>query len=288
MDSFREAAIDYHNRMQAAIQPKPLRARRLGIAIIGQGVTAYAEPLFRNLRAHGTYFERVKPENGLTILLSMVAARAKANSIPYGHWYIDGGDEAPHSSYLSCVSYTALSPLRNALLKNIQKQMARPGMGPEDLRTYLARLTPSDLGAMKTGNELVDRFQLKILTEGSGTQIFSTTFVQWCVREVLRRAQPLTVLARFAPRQEQRPMNVLLAPSNSALKTDPIGSLIDADLSAYYHWINQQRLPGHETSAFLVWFEGHGQALAISPSMPKNVRSNAEIDVRSVLSMSLS
>ena len=57
---------------------------------------------------------------------------------------------------------------------------------------------------------LLNRFGVSLLTEGSGTQIFSTTFVQWAAREVLRRAQPVTLLARFAPRQRERAMNELL------------------------------------------------------------------------------
>ena len=62
---------------------------------------------------------------------------------------------------------------------------------------------------------MLNHFQLKLLTEGSGTQIFSTTFAQWTAREALRRAQPLTMLVRFAPRQRQRPMNELLANSTA-------------------------------------------------------------------------
>jgi alanyl-tRNA synthetase len=43
------------------------------------------------------------------------------------------------------------------------------------------------------------------------------------------------------------------------------GSLVDADMGAYYNWINQQRLPGSEKALFLAWFEDHREALAISP-----------------------
>src|SRR6266496_1827858 len=120
-----------------------------------------------------------------------------------------------------------------------------------------------------SGDEILQRFQLKLLAEGSGTQLFSTTFAQWTAREVLRRAQPLTLLVRFAPRQRQRPMNELLSGTGSNVEVDPTGSLVDADMAAYYQWINQRRLPGSEQSSFLVWFEGHSQALAIAPSLPR-------------------
>lgn len=88
----------------------------------------------------------------------------------------------------------------------------------------------------------MSHLQASLLTEGSGTQIFSTTFVQWTTRELWRRAQPLTILARFAPRQRQRPMNELLSAKDENTELDPMGSLIDADLGAFYMWVDQQRL----------------------------------------------
>jgi hypothetical protein len=284
MDAFRAAAIEYHNRLLAAIPPEQLPIQRLGIAIIGQGVPSYEKRLFRNLQPHGTFFDHVNPEDGLAILLAAAAERADLHRIPYGHWYIDGGEVSSHSPDLYCISYSALAPTRNALLEHIEKQVAHSGVGPEELRTYLAHLTPAALGIEDSNDAVMDRFQLKILTEGSGTQIFSTTFVQWSVREVMRRSQPLTVIARSAPRQRQRPMNELLAPTDNAIELDPEGSLVDADIGAYYHWVNQQRLGGSEQSSFLAWFEGHNQALAISPNLPRNKRSSTEIGLRGLLS----
>jgi hypothetical protein len=149
----------------------------------------------------------------------------------------------------------------------------------------MARLTPADLGLDKTGDEVLERFQVKLFTEGSGTQIFSTTFVQWTAREILRRAQALTLFVRFAPRQRQRPMNELMSGSDSNTELDFAGSLIDADMGAYYHWINQQRLPGSEQSSFLVWFEGHGEALAIAPSLPRGTESNSILNLGELLSL---
>ncbi|MDE3188688.1 MAG: hypothetical protein KGM96_14340 [Acidobacteriota bacterium] len=285
LDAFRRAATEYGTRLQAEAPPDPMPVRRLGIAVIGQGVTSYDVPLFRNLRAHGTYFGQVKPENGLELLLGAVAERAKAHPVPYGHWYVDGGSAADCSPALTCVSYNALEPVRAALLKNIDAEIARPGMGPEQLRTHLARLTPPDLGMKSEGNAVLDRFQMKLFTEGSGTQIFSTTFAQWTAREVLRRAQALTLLVRFAPRQRQRPMNELLTNVHSNAGVDATGSLIDGDMAAYYQWINQQRLPGADQSSFLVWFEGHSQALVIAPTLPRGTESSSAIDLGKLLSL---
>lgn len=287
LDAFRRAATDYGDRLQSVVTVEPIPVRRLGIAIIGQGVASYDQPLFRNLRKHGTYFGRVKPDDGLELLLTAVATRAKSHPAPYGHWYVDGGKAPDHSPLVTSVQYTTLEPVREALLKYMQAEIQQPGMGPEELRTKLARLLPSDLGMDKAGDPVLDRFQVKLLTEGSGTQIFSTTFAQWTAREALRRAQPLTLLTRFAPRQRQRPMNELLSGSSGNPELDFTGSLIDADMGAYYQWINQQRLPESERSSFLVWFEGHSQALAISPSLPRGAESNSVVNLGELLSLAI-
>ncbi len=288
LDAFSQAATAYGDRLQAAIPTAALPVRRLGIAVIGQGVATYDAPLFRNLRAHGTYFNQVKGEDGFEQLLDGVEARAKSYPTPYGHWYVDGGKAARQSAGLTTVSYEALQPVRDSLLKYMQTEIARPGMGPEELRTDLARLLPADLGMKGDADAALDRFQVKLFTEGSGTQIFSTTFAQWTTREALRRAQPLTLLARYAPRQRQRPMNELLSNTNANPELDPLGSLVDADMGAYYHWINQQRLPGAEHSSFLVWFEGHGDALVIAPSLPRGVTSDSAMNIKGLLSLATS
>jgi hypothetical protein len=128
---------------------------------------------------------------------------------------------------------------------------------------------------------------VRLLTEGSGTQIFSTTFAQWTAREALRRAQPLTLLVRFAPRQRQKPMNELLTSGQSESDLDLAGSLVDADMGAYYNWLNQQRLPGAEQSAFLVWFEGQSHALAIGPSLPRGTESTTVADLGQLVDLAI-
>ena len=215
-----------------------------------------------------------------------------AHPAPYDHWYIDGGESVACDPAVTCLSYKALEPTRTALLRKMQEEIDRPGMGPEALRTTMAQMRPSDLGmdrgASRPHDEILERFEVSVLTEGSGTQIFSTVFAQWAAREVLRRAQPLTLLVRFAPRQRQRPMNEMLsADAKVPAELDFIGSLIDADFAAYYYWLNQQRLPGAERSSFLVWFEGQNQALAIGPSTPRGTQSASVADLRQVLAWTL-
>jgi hypothetical protein len=225
--------------------------------------------------------------------MDAVASRARSHPAAYGHWYIDGGEAVDCDAAVTCVSYKALEPARAALLRKMQEEIDRPGMGPEALRTMLAQMRPSDLhlespNRGKPGDEVLERFEVSVLTEGSGTQIFSTVFAQWAAREALRRAQPMTLLVRFAPRQRQRPMNELLsADAKVPAEFDFVGSLVDGDFAAYYNWLNQQRLPGAERSCFLVWFEGHNQALAIGPSTPRGTESASVADLQQVLAWTL-
>lgn len=287
MDAFRKAATEYYARLQRATVKTQLALQRLGIAVIGQGADEYDEPLFQNLKNHGTLFSRLNPENGLELLLAAVEKRAQSASAEYGHWYIDGGHLVRNPQGLTCISYASIGPMRAEMLKFMQKEIQTPGMGPERLRTDMAAMTPKKLGMASSGDEVLDRFQLKVLSEGSGTQIFSTTFVQWTTREVLRRAEPLTILARYAPRQRQRPMNELLSNSSSEEQLDPKGSLMDADMGSYYHWINQQRLDGYDKSVFLVWWEGHNSALVVSPSLPRGATSSTVMDLGELLKLAL-
>ena len=283
LDAYRVAATSYADRLHAALPPEPPPIARLGITVIGQGVETYDRPLYRKLRPHGAYFGNVKPDNGLKLLLDAAGQRAKAHTIPFGHWYIDGGEAADHDPTLVCVSYGALEPARSALLRKVRSEIARPGMGPEMLRTMMAQLRPADLGMGNAGDQVLDRFQVKLLTEGSGTQIFSTSFAQWAAREALRRAEPVTLVVRFAPRQRQRSMNELLSDTSEHAELDPVGSLIDGEMGAYYNWLNQQRLPGAEKSLFVAWFEGHNSAVLIGPSVPPGTESNSNIDLSQLL-----
>ena len=285
LDAFRLAATQYGHTLSASISTLPLPLPRLGIAVIGQGASSAVEPLFRNLRSHGTSFTKVNPENGLEHILSVVESRAAKHHSPYAHWYIDGGQAVRSTPSLTTVGYFALEPLRSRLLKFMDTQIAQPGMGPEELRTKLALLTPADIGIHKQADPILERFQLRLFTEGSGTQIFATTFAQWATREALRRAEPLTLLVRYAPRQRQRPMNELLTSADAHLELDPAGSLIDADMAAWYHWLNQQRLPGADRSTFLVWFEAQQQALVVAPSLPRGVESDSAIDLKALLAL---
>lgn len=284
IDAFRAAAVDYVGKANESSPDAPLPMHRLGIAVIGQGVAKNDYRLFRKLRAQGVYYTQVRHSEGVKALLGAVAKRAQSASAPYGHWYIDGAAGAAVSDGITRVTYNALAAPRATLQTRMQKTYEASVFDPEAFRTMLAQIKPDEVGLGSAGGDgLLNRFQLSLLTEGSGTQVFATTFVQWAAREALRRAQPLTIFARFTPRQREKPMNELLAETQRRPELDPQGSLIDADMGAYYTWVNLQRLPGAEKSAFLVWFEDHDEAVAIAPGFERGKQSDKPIELADLI-----
>jgi hypothetical protein len=280
IDAFRTAAVAYVEKLDAAMPNDPLPLPRLGIVVIGQGVAETQRPLFRKLRPHGVYFNQVDPQNGLQIVLEAVAQRARAHPSPFAHWYIDGGGAESVPGEVSRVSYQALAPVRTALIERMRQVEQSRTMGPEALVAALAQMQPSDLGL---SGDVLNHFQVELLTQGSGTQVFSTSFVQWAAREALRRAQPVTLLARFAPRQRERPLNELLTGTAANNELDPKGALVDADMGGYYTWLNQQRLSDADKASFLIWFEGHSEALAIGPSLARGAESSERLALAQIL-----
>ncbi|MGC1784532.1 MAG: hypothetical protein WA708_18555 [Acidobacteriaceae bacterium] len=284
IDAFRLAANEYSAKLQQVAPVQPPRIPRLGIAVIGRGVAASDFPLFRKLRPHGVLFTQIKPENGLQILVHAVSARAAAHPEPYRHWHIDGGTAVVVGPQVTGVSYDALQPVRTAVLHRMQKVIQSGSGGPELMETTIVRISPEELGMTDAARDhVLDHFQVNLLTEGSGTQIFSTTFVLWAAREALRRAQPDTLLARFTPRQRQRPMNELLDGKTTGVELDAHGSLVDADMGSYYIWLDQQRLANAEQASFLVWFEERNLALGIGPTLPRGTQSDSPADLGQLL-----
>ncbi len=281
IEAFRTAAVSFVADVNAALPEPTASLHRATIVMIGQGAGRETVPLFRKLRAHGTHYTNVQAKDGYRLLLEAVRMRATAHPEPYSHWYIDGGEsKAEPCPALTSVTYESIRPLR-AALQNRMRAAWESGTGSEALRTLLAQIQPAEFGLH--GDPLFDRFQLSLLTEASGTQVYSTTFAQWAAREVLRRAQPATLVLRFAPRQRERAMNEMLAEGSQPPPLDASGSLRDADMGAYYTWLNQQRLTGSSDAAFLVWFENHSEAFLSAPRVASGKQSADPVDLAALI-----
>lgn len=291
IDSYRNAGLRYEDKLADVLNGNKPVAPRLVIVIVGNGVEKTDRVLFRKLRSHGVFFSAVDPAHAFNSLCDTVKERSKKYPEKYDHWYVEGGsrlDALSLEGNVAVMCYEDLVPIilkEFALVDNFTANASTQRMaGPEEVQSYMASLGPIDLDlTQRPGNALLHQFQASIFTSGAGTQIFSTTFVQWTTREVLRRAQPLTVLARFGTRQMAAPMNVMLHQNPLEQKKDPHGSLIDADIGAYYTWLNLTRIAGADQSRFLVWFEDKEQALAISPSLARGSTSSSKVSMKQIL-----
>jgi hypothetical protein len=291
IDAYHKAVLDYQERLQRALDPMLPATPRWTIVVVGKGTDHTARPLFRRLMSHGTLFTEVDPKDGFDTLLQEVGRRVQQHPAEYGHWYIDGGDSHPVAaidSALTVMSYNSLVPATKrefGLLNQFTSRSSRDGgAGVEAVTSYIAGLTPDDMGLKGTmADAPLRHFEVNILTQGAGCQIFSTTFVQWSARECLHRAQPITLLARFTTRQSNAPMEQLMAHDPLQQPQDREGSLVDADMGAYYTWINQSRLAGAEESRFLAWYEDHSIACAIAPTLPRGKTSSARANVQQIL-----
>ncbi len=278
IDGYHAAGRAFQSKMEALAAPQQLMTARYVMVAIGAGVNKTDQSLFRRLAPHGTVFTNVDSADGVGVLLQAVKERAGRYPASFAHWYIDGGKPHPAAAAddgVSVMSYWGLAPAIHRELGLLSSYMEQPPQTTstqvEATTAYMSEIETKQLG-MTSGSAL-EHFARDVLTEGSGTQVYSTTFVQWSARECLRRAQPLTLFARFQPRQQAAAMNQLLARDPFAQQVDVEGSLLDADMGAYLTWVNETRLPGADASRFLAWFEDHDLAVAIGPSMARGASS---------------
>lgn len=288
MEAFRQFATSYQEQVDKAVPPPQPEQARLGMVVYDEGLESAGKRESDRLSRYGVTFTAVKPTDGWPMLLQYASLRANATSPTWDksfrHWYIDGGSAEP-SRGLVPLSYATMSDARTKLLKIIQGNISSGSMGPEGLRSALARMTPSQVGLTeRSDGGILDRFKLSLLTEGSGTQIFATTFAQWAARESIRRAEPETLLVRFRPRQRAIGMDQMLTP-DFATEPDPEASMVDARMGTYYTWLNLRRLSGGENLRFFVWQQGSSKALMIGPGLPQGTSSNSPLTIRQILAL---
>lgn len=286
MDTYRRAADEFVGLYEAKVRPNPPARPRLVMIIIGREAGIPTSPLFHKLAGSGLICTNVRTEGAAATILAALTRRSVNNPDPYAHWYVDGGSPLTGSvpAGVTQLFYPSLAPINKQILA-IMKDCIQNGNGPEVLRLKLAELTRQMPAADKvTSDARLQQFAVTVLTQGSGTQIFSTSFVQWATREILRRAQPSTVLARYAPRQRQKPFNAMVADALSTKDLDPEGSLIDADMAAFYGYLELKRLPGSDRDGFFVWFEDHPQVFIAAPNISPGTEDNSPISVSELLS----
>ncbi|HEY3987841.1 MAG TPA: hypothetical protein VGM02_00990 [Acidobacteriaceae bacterium] len=282
IDGYRRAAQDL---LAVPLDETPQKDRFV-IVVVGKDAQEPSPQLFRKLAPHGITVRNLQwtPETPRQLHATLAEHAAKQPS-SYTRWYIDGGNPWPHDAgAVELLSYAELRPVRENVLDRMNRFTHSGPGGAEGMRSMLENLHPAESGADAiTQDPLMQHFITMLFVEGSGTQIYSTSFVQWAARETLRRAQPEQLLVRFAPRQRQRTLNQLFDAATNVEVPDPEGSLRDADISAYYILLDLLRIADPSHITFLAWRENHGDAVLISPRAPAGKRDDAPIQLADAL-----
>lgn len=280
LDRFRRTTAD----LFAAIPGREDAQHRLVIVVLGQGAKVDRTQLLRKLRPQGVLLTSLDVASAFDGIAALVQSHQMRSAAPYTGWYVDGGE--PRSAIAASlgehgvvVSYPGLSPIRQRVLNCVQATLATGTSGPEQMRTRLMETSPREAGAQEaTQDPVLQRFFTELFTQSSGPQIFSTSFVQWTGRELARRAQPRTLLLRYAPRQRHQDMNTMFAETSPV--PDPEGSLRDAEMGAYYNWIEMRRISGPGRLTFIAWVENQPFAVILGAGAPAGAASSTSMTIQ--------
>lgn len=280
IDAYHRAA----SALFAALPEPPAPQAPLLVGILGQGATAAAGPVFTRARKDGLYLRRISETDAADAIRTLVAARAQGDRQAYAHWYVDGGAPLwPLPAGVAGFTYPQAAPVRQAVVREMDRAV-RDGAGPERLAEQLQALPPASLNLRQASEDSrIARFLLSLLTEGSGTQIYSTSFVQAAALGLIRRAQPETLVVRFAPRRKAASLNDLLQARSESAELDADGALGDADMALWYSWLALRRLsPG---ARMLLWVEGRGEAFAAGPGVVRGAESATPMGLAGALKL---
>jgi len=216
---------------------------------------------------------------GETGLPAQVAAQAskEAEIASSDCWLIDA--DAQLSSFLSSSGHAPVSLLEYAVLKSFRDRfLAQVNTIPKDMAAtdqILSRLRREDWvtwwPAPLAGQNRLRSFVVELFLSGNGALIFSNAFVQWAASEVLRRARPRVIVARFGMRAKPKPFTSIAIFENqqkiSALRDvdDPEGSATDALILARYIWLSALRYPEQERTCCVCVAESSRSLYLIAP-----------------------
>ena len=245
---------------------------RLVFVVLGNKARVDGTQALRKLARNGVMLNALRFDRAWDEMRTAITAREKAGSKQYASWYVEGG--SPHPALAQglqktiAVSYAGLAPLRERVLGRMKGMVAK-GSGAEQMRTELTGTTLGEAGAAEiTDDPVLQRFYTELLTESSGPQIFSTSFVQWTGRELARRVKPETLLLRYTSRQKYREVDELFAETKPS-EMDAQGAYRDAEMGAYYNWLEMRRISAPGKLTFVVWVEDRPLAVVLGANAPE-------------------
>lgn len=192
-------------------------------------------------------------------------------------WLIDAdahlkGSLAPAERQAACVlSYAVLKPFRDKFLADVNTVPKSIEATDQTLAALRHRDWEPWWPAELAGQTRLRSFIIDLFLSGNGALIFSNAFVEWAASEVLRRARPRVIVARFGFRAKPKPFTgIAIFENQQRISTlpdvdDPQGSATDALILARYTWLAALRYPEHEQTCCLCILEQQNTAYIIAP-----------------------
>ncbi len=278
------------------------RSPRLIVIIYGEGITIERDKLWARFQKMGTRvpLRVAATDTSETFLRALFTGhpeqasesppptlfhirKESAGVPPLDNWIIEAGDAlhalceqsagAAAGDSTTGMSYDRLRSYRDRLSETIYSKVLSGLRSPLELAAYLKTLQvkPQE-GVSLYSSEVVLAFIRDIFLAGAGTLIINNTFVEWGAVQALKRAQPRVLVARFGVRDKLKPFSSLLMFSKPRttdqipILQDPLGSFVDAELLAYYLWLNAENGPPYQgNTLYLLLAEGVDELLAVVP-----------------------
>ncbi len=219
----------------------------------------------------------LRGQPGLDGIATLAAKQGSTDSSDL--WLIDSeaklhamlSPQAPIPAF--SLSFTNLKPLRDRFLAELNKT-------PKDIEAtdqIIANLRSEAWSGWGLWPPEVDsqprlkRFLIDLILSGNGVLIFSNSFVEWTAAEVLRRARPRTIVARFGMRNKPKPFtSIAIFENQQKVSTvpdvdDPENSAIDAAILARYVWLAASRYLEQDHTICICVAEHLDSAYAILP-----------------------
>jgi hypothetical protein len=192
-------------------------------------------------------------------------------------WVIDGEgvlEQAIHPTAVPgalCLSWAQIDPFRRQFLADVNV-IPRDIHTASDTMTLLERRDWSEWWPHElAGQDRLKNFMVDTYLSGNGALIFSNAFAQWTSSEVLRRARPRLLVARFGLRNKPKPFtSIALFEDQTKVSPlpdtpDPENSAIDAAILAHYVGLAAQRYTEYQRALVVCVAEHLNAAWVIAP-----------------------
>jgi hypothetical protein len=267
-------------RAQSIAAPEPER-RRLIVIVLPDNLPVSAQTAWAQWKEQG----REIPISGGAPLFcdllvkgrpSLGEVLAQQGGEPSDVWLIDaearpGKVVAPTAFPGASLSYSLLDPFRARFLSELNTIPRDTHVASQIMDTLWKKDWSHWWPEQLVGQDRLRHFVVELYLSGNGALIFSNAFVEWAASEVLRRARPRALVARFGLRNKPKPFTSIAIFENQTKVSavpdtpDPESSALDAAILARYVWLSALRYAEYEQALCLCVAEHLNAALVVAP-----------------------